>query len=132
MGELLCKLAVIRENEQAFSLRVEPADVEKLRKFLRKQIEDRVAGMGVFARGDKTGRLVQHDRERRIEMQQPAIDFNVIARGRLRAEVGADLAVNHHASSCDQFVAMTARTDASGGEVAIEAHGIRKSRFVKS
>jgi hypothetical protein len=27
---------------------------------------------------------------------------------------------------------MTARTDAGGGEVAIEAHGIRKSRFVKS
>jgi hypothetical protein len=27
---------------------------------------------------------------------------------------------------------MTAGTDAGGGEVAIEAHGIRKSRFVKS
>jgi len=66
---------------------------------------------------------MQHDGERRIEMEEPAIDFDVIAAGWLRAEVGADFAVNGDTPGCDQFVAFSPRTDASSGQVAIEAHG---------
>ena len=56
-------------------------------------------------------------------MQQFAIHFYVVARGGLRAEVGADLAVNRDAARGDQFIAMTARPDASGGEETIETQG---------
>lgn len=122
MGELLRQLAVIREKEQALSLRVEPADVEELGEFLRKQIENRVAGMSVFARGNKTSGFVQQDGEGRIEMEETAIHFHVVTRHWLPAKVGADFAVDRDAAGRDQFVAMAPRTDAGGGEKAVQTH----------
>ena len=62
---------------------------------------------------------MQHDRQRRIDMQQFAIHFHVIGCCWSRAKVSADLAVNRDAARGDQFIAMTARTDASGGEETI-------------
>ncbi len=56
-------------------------------------------------------------------MQQFAIHFHVIGCCWSRAKVSADLAVNRDAARGDQFIAMTARTDASGGEETIEAQG---------
>src|SRR5438067_2330822 len=56
-------------------------------------------------------------------MNKFAIHFYVVARGGLRAEVGADLAVNSDTVRGNQFIAMTARTDAGGGEETIETQG---------
>jgi hypothetical protein len=42
----------------------------------------------------------------------------------LRAEIRAGLAVNRDVTSGDQFVAMAARADSSGGKKAIETHGV--------
>jgi len=52
-------------------------------------------------------------------MQQFAIHFHVIGCGWSRTKVSADLAVNRDAARGDQFIAMTTRTDASGGEETI-------------
>jgi hypothetical protein len=41
-------------------------------------------------------------------MDQFAVDFDVVAFAGLRAEVGADPAIDRDASGCDQFVAMPA------------------------
>jgi hypothetical protein len=54
-----------------------------------------------------------------------AVDFDVVALARLRAEVGADLAVDRDASGGDQFIAMPAGTQTGRGEVAVKAHGAR-------
>ena len=43
MGQLLSKIAAIRQKKQAFALSVEPTDIEKARELWRQQIENRVA-----------------------------------------------------------------------------------------
>ena len=58
MSEALRQLAIICENEQTFTLRIEPANAEEPREFSRKQIENCVARMRVAFRGNKTGRFV--------------------------------------------------------------------------
>ena len=52
-------------------------------------------------------------------MHQLAPDFNVIALRRLRAEIGADPAVDRDASVDNQLVAMPPRTDTGCGEEAV-------------
>ncbi len=119
MRESFGKIAVVSQKQQALGLRVEPADIEKLGKFPRQQIEDGVARVRIAARRNETRRFVQHDGERWIDMKKSSIDLHMIALGRLRAEVGADFSVNCNAAGSDQFVAMTARADAGGSEEAI-------------
>ena len=55
-------------------------------------------------------------------MNQFAVHFDMIARGRLRAEIGADFAVDSDAAGSNQFITMTPRADASRGEETIESH----------
>ena len=66
--------------------------------FVRQKIEDGVTGMHVFSRRDEARRLVQHDGEHWSRMNQFAVHFDMIARGRLRAEIGAHFAVNSDAA----------------------------------
>ena len=49
---------------------------------------------------------MQHDGERRIDVNKFAVHFYVIAFCGLRAEVGADLAVNRDAALGNELVAM--------------------------
>jgi hypothetical protein len=123
MGKALGEFTIVGQENEPFTLRIEPADIEQPGKFWWKQIENRVGRMWIASRADKPGWLMQHDGERRIAMEEPPIEFDVIAAGRLGAEVGADFAVNGDTPGCDQFVAFSPRTDASSGQVAIEAHG---------
>ena len=56
----------------------------------------------------------------------------MVARKRLRAEVCANFAIDCDAAGGDQLIAMSARTKTGRSKEAVQAHGIRKSRFVKS
>ena len=125
MGEALCEIAVVRQNEKAFGLRVEPADIEKTRQMRRQQIEDRVARLRITPRGNETCRLMQHDVKPALTVDKFAVDLDVISFTWLRAEISADLAVERDATGGDQFIAMPARTQTGRGEVAVEAHGAR-------
>jgi hypothetical protein len=58
-------------------------------------------------------------------MNQFPVRFDMIARGRLRAEIGADFAVDSDAAGSNQLITMTPRTDTSSGEEAIEAQAKR-------
>jgi hypothetical protein len=61
-----------------------------------------------------------------------AIYFDVIAFRRLRAEIRARLTVYRDATCRDQFIAMSARTNASGRKEAIETQdGSYKVKKVK-
>ena len=57
--------------------------------------------------------------QRLFRADEFAIHFYVIAFPRLRAEVGADLAVDRDVPGGDQFVAMAARADSGSGEKAV-------------
>jgi hypothetical protein len=126
MGEAQRQFAIVRNDEQTFALSVEPADIEKVGELGREQIENGVTRMRIAPGRDKPGGLVQKNRAWGIEMDEAVIDFDVIAFAGLRAEIGADVAVYRHATGLDQLVAVTARTNAGGGEVAVEAHGKTK------
>ena len=79
MHQALREIAVVRQDEQPFALRIEPADVEQPRHVRRQEIEDRVARVRIAARRDKTGRLVQHDVQLALRAHHFAADFDVIA-----------------------------------------------------
>jgi hypothetical protein len=65
---------------------------------------------------------VQHDGERRRDVNKFAIHLDVVAAARLRAEVGAGFTVDSDPARGDQFIAMPARSDTGSGEEAIKAH----------
>ncbi len=125
MSEPLRELAVIGENEETFALRIQPANVEKARKFRREQIENGIARVRIAFGRNKAGRFVQDNRQWKIGMNEFAIHFHMIARGRLRAEISARFSVDGDATGCNQLIAMSARTDTGGGEKAIQTHTTR-------
>jgi hypothetical protein len=107
MGKPLRQVAIICEEKQTFSLRIQPAYVEELEKFLGKQIKDRVARVLIFSSRNKSGGFVQHNRHCGNDVNKFAIDFNVVARARLCAEVGADLTVDGHTTRRYQLIAIS-------------------------
>ena len=123
MRQALRQLAIVGQKKKPFALRVEPANIGEARKFGGKQIEDGVARVRVALRGNESAWLVQHDGKRRIDVNEFAIDLDVIARAGLRAEICASLAVDRNPAGRDQLIAPAARADSSRGEVAVEAHG---------
>jgi hypothetical protein len=122
MGEPLGKLALICEKKQAFGLCVQTPDVEQPREFCWQQIENSVTGVRISPGGNESGGLVEHDGERRGDLNKFAINLNVVTRGALRTEIGADLPVDRHATGRNQFIARPARSNAGRGEETIEAH----------
>ena len=96
MSQVLGQVAVIRQNKQAFSLRVETADIEEPGEFCRKQLKNRLARVWVAPGRNEPRWFVQNNRKRNVDPRQPAIHFDMIARSRLRTEIGADLAINGH------------------------------------
>jgi hypothetical protein len=123
MGELLGQIAVVGEKEEALGLGVEPADIEKLAKLRRKKIEDRIARVRVASGRNKTGRFIQHEIKRRFDVDEFATDFDVVARGRLCAEIRARAAVDGDATGSDQLVAVTARPNSGRSEITVQPHG---------
>lgn len=117
--QALRQIAVVREDEKSFCLRVEPANIEQARELRRQEIENRVARIGIGARGNEAGRFVQDDVELALAVHQLAPDFDVIALGRLRAEVCANTTVDRDAPVGNQLVAMPPRTDTGCGEEAV-------------
>jgi hypothetical protein len=65
---------------------------------------------------------VQHDGERRGNVNKFAIHLDVITRVRLRAEVSAGFTVDSDSPGRDQFIAVPARSDTGSGEEAVQAH----------
>ena len=122
MGETLGKIAIIGEEKQPFGLGVEPADVEEARQMRREKIEDGVARVGIGSRRNETGRLMQHDVEPALAVDEFAVDFDVVALRWLRAEVGANAAIDGHAPGGDQLITMPARTEPGRGEKTVQAH----------
>ena len=65
---------------------------------------------------------MQNNVQRPLGAHEFAIHFHVVALRRLRAKVRADLSVDRDSTRRNQVIAMPARTNASRGEKAIQAH----------
>src|ERR1051326_3957319 len=108
MRKPLRAISVIRKQEQPLRWRVSAPDVEKPWKFSRQQIENCVASMGIGTGRDESRGLVQHECEALFGLNKFAVDFDMVALIRLRAEIGAHLAVDRHPPAGDEFVAFAA------------------------
>jgi hypothetical protein len=131
MRKPLRDIAIIREQEQTFRLCVQAPDVEQTREFRRQQIKNGVVRVRIFPSADESGWFMQHDGERRGNVNKFAIHLDVVARVGLRTEVSAGFTVDRDPARRDQFVAVPARSDARRGEETVQAHN-RDSQFVKS
>ena len=94
MGQALREIAVVGQDEEAFRLRVEPADIEKTGKLRRQEVENRIPCVRIDPGGNEAGRFVQDDVEMAFAADQLSANLHVIAFRRLRAEVGDDAAVD--------------------------------------
>jgi hypothetical protein len=119
MGKPLREIAIICEEKQTFGWCVQTPDVEQPREFCREQIENSVAHVRISPGRNKSGGLVQHDGERRGEMNKFAIHLDVVARVGLCAEVSTRFTVDSDQSRRDQFIAVPARSDTGRGEETI-------------
>ncbi len=120
VSKSLREFAIVRKQKQTFSLRVETTDVEKAGKFWWKQIEDCIARVRIFPGRNESGGFVQHDGESGSGTNKFGVDFDVVVRGWLCAEVYADFTVDSDATLRDQLITMSPRTDPSGSKEAIE------------
>jgi hypothetical protein len=122
VSKSLRELAIVRKQKQTFSLSIETTDVEKAGKFPWKQIEDCIARVWIFPGRNESGGFVQHDGESGSGTNKFGVDFDVVVRARLSAEVCADSTVDSDATLRDQLITMSPRTNAGSGEEAIQAH----------
>jgi hypothetical protein len=121
VGKPLRQVAIICEKKQTFSLRIQASNIEETRKLLWKQIKDSIASVLIFSRRDESGGFVQDDAKWWRGVDKFAIDFYVIARVRLCAEVCADLTVDSDATRRNQFITMSPRTNTGSSEKTVEA-----------
>src|SRR6266702_5326920 len=70
MREPLRQVPIVCENEKAFALRIEPADVEETRKRRGKKVKNRVACVRIASGRDETGGLINHDVQRPFGVNQ--------------------------------------------------------------
>ena len=98
MSEVLREIAIAREQEKTFGLRVEPADIEEAGEFCGQQIVNRIGGVGIAARGNEPRRFMQRDGHALRRPNESMTDFYVIVRLYLGAEIGAGPAVNRNAT----------------------------------
>jgi hypothetical protein len=122
VSKSLRELAIVRKQKQTFSLSIETTDVKKAGKFPWKQIEDCISRVRIFPGRNEPGGFVQHDRESWSGTNKFGVDFDVVVRARLSAEVCADFTVDSDATLGDQLIRMSPRTNAGSGEEAIQAH----------
>jgi hypothetical protein len=115
----MCKVSIICQKKQTFSLCIQAPNVEQPREFCRQQIKNSIAHVWISAGRNESGGLVQHDGERRRDMNKFAIHLNMVALAGLRAEVSAGFTVDSDPARLDQFIAMPTRSDTGGGEETI-------------
>ena len=108
MGEMLRKITVTGQKEEPFGLSVEPADIEEPGKLRRQQVVDCVSCVRIAPRGNKAGRLMQHNGQRLRSPNEPVTDLDVIALFDLGREISARLPVDRDPAFRDQLIAVPA------------------------
>jgi hypothetical protein len=123
MGEPLSQIPIVGQEQQAFTPRIETADVEKPYKIGRQQIKDRVAGVRITTGRNKTGGFMKCNRQLALNVHQSPVYFDMVPVAGLRAEISADLPVNRDPPGGDQLIALAPRSNSRGGQKTIQPHG---------
>ena len=123
MSEALGEIAMICQEQQAFTLGIETSDVKEPWEFWRQQIENRISRARVVSGGHEAGRFVERDRQCPLGMNKFAVDFDVITLVGLGAKIGADLSVDRDTPGRDHVVTLAPRSNPGGGQITIQPHG---------
>lgn len=107
------QLAVVRDQQQAFGLFVEPADRENPFAKLREQINDSRTPRWIVIRADNPARLVEREVHLALQLDLLAVELNLL-RIRIGTErdVGDDLAIDTDSASRDVLLALSPSVDA--------------------
>ena len=107
MNDPVGKISAIGQENEAFAVFVEAADVVQILVPQRQQIVDRHAIFLVSTRAEVAFRLVQNENDRRLGAHRRAIDDHLVLRLHLRGQLGDHMAVDRHTSAEDDFLRAT-------------------------
>jgi len=115
MGDEVSKVPVVRHQEQALGVIVEPAHGIDTDPDALQEISDDRASLGVRHGRNETGRFIQHDIGLGLfRIDQFAVDLDVVpVRVGLGAKLRYDLAVHPHTPLEDDLLGGAARCDTS-------------------
>ena len=125
MREPVREQPVVREQERAGRVGVEPADRDDAR-LGGNEIDDGAAALRVADRRDDAGGLVQEQVRELLQRDRAAVDLDPVAGSDDGVELPG-LAVDEDAAVLDQRVGVPARGDARAGEVGVESHSAERS-----
>ena len=122
MREPVRERAVVREQERARRVDVEPADRDDPRLVLDEADDGRPALRVARGRHDPR-RLVQEHVGERLLRDRPPVDLDGVGGLHERVQLPG-LAVDAHAAGLDQLVGLPARRDAGAREVGVQPHAV--------
>ncbi len=118
MREELGEVAVIGEDQRALCIPVETADRMHRHAKFGDEIHHRARGMGIGARGDVAGRLVEEEVDAAVREghRAPVYRDRLPLRVDLHPHLGDRLAVDGDVPGSDELLGLPSRSDAGGGE----------------
>jgi hypothetical protein len=120
--EPLGNFPAVGHEEESFTLFVQTPYVVEDVKLLRQELVDRVPIPLIPAAANQTGRFMHHDDHPFVGLDTIAIDDDLVLGSDRRGEGGAGLSVYDDPTVPYQLFTTTARAEAAGTEVTVEAH----------
>jgi len=120
MGEMIGKVAIVGEQQEAGAVLVQPPRrvQPETAVFFGEEADHRLSPPLVAEGGDDPGGLVQHEGHRllRFQAERPAVQRDAVSRAYRMAEIGDYLAVDSHALLLDGIGHFAAGADAGSGQ----------------
>jgi len=118
VGEPVGELPVVREQEHASRVGVEPPDRYDAW-LVRHELDDRGPPLGVARGRDDTGGLVEEDVPKRLPRHLPPVDLDAVTRADDGVELSR-LAVDGDPAGLDQLIGAPTRGDPCPGEERVQ------------
>ena len=110
MGEGIGHIAIIGDEEEAFAVHIEAADVEDAGPAPREEIEDGGAAFLIAGSGDDAARLEEDGVNEWLGAEQTAADFDGVAGLYIGGEPGDDVPIDSDLARGDELLDGAART----------------------
>ena len=124
VSHLVIKIAVVRQENQAFGVTIEAADGFEVMKIFRQEGVNRRRSSLLMARTDVADGFIQGKIEKIIGMGNSfSVEFYFVGRGNSSAELGR-ITIHENFSAGDFFVSLTTRKARMSGEKFIQAERI--------
>jgi uncharacterized protein with GYD domain len=120
MGEAVCQVAVVGEEQGAGRVGVEAADRHDPRRVVD-ELDDGAAALRVAGRRDRCSGLVQEDVGERLPFERASVELDAVAGADEGVEL-ARLAVDRDAPGLDQLVGAAPGGDPGTREIGIQPH----------